>query len=138
MIKTELDSTDKENEQLPKSNNATDSVFIITAIIAAFAAGVISVVFIRYNHVQQLPDNPARYKNVQALPVGSSNVTSVGPVTNGSNSSNQTNSPSSSLGSAYTGLQNTPTGKRTPKPSSLQSSLSTTNTGQTINPNLPY
>ncbi len=137
MIKTELDNDDQDKE-LSRASNAGDRFFIITAIIVAFAAGVIAVVLIRYNRVQPLPDNPARYKNVQALPLGSQNNTSVGQITPGSNISNQANSPSSSLGSSYAGLQNTPQGKGTPKSSNLQSSSSSTSTGQTINTNLPY
>ena len=88
MIKTELDNSEQDNASTAGSKNS-DQFFIITAIVAAFVAGVIGVVLIRYNQVQKLPDNPARYKNVQPLPLGSSGSGSVGPVKSGSSLSNQ-------------------------------------------------
>ncbi len=140
MIKTEIEQTDdrKPEAALTVSSKSRLIYAIAAVVVGIFAVGGLIFLSINRTGVNRLPSNPAKYSNLSALPLGSPST--AGVVAKPSNQSSYQQSPqdAQSLGSSYTGLQNVPQDKTTPTPSQLQSGGQSTNTGQSINPALPY
>lgn len=136
MIKTEY-SDDMEDNQV--SSIKTWQVVSLT-VAALLVVGIISFLVIRMNARPGLLAPNTSSKNVSAIPLATSSSGSLIPVNSNQSSTNQSSANNSNLSSSSINLQdNLPAGNSSqPATNSLQSTNTAQNTGQTINPNLPY
>ncbi len=129
MIKSEInDDKQDDNETIPLE--ASYSYLLLSSVVVAAILVVISfAVFFSQNSSTSAPrSNSSKYKDVQALPLGTNQ-----------SSDKQASTNTSNLGAGYTGLQNVPQNNNiTPISNNIQSTGQAQNTGQFINPNLPY
>jgi hypothetical protein len=140
VIKSELgkksDQTDKGKVRGSKSLDKRAGYlafrsyyFLIVAVVIAGLLAFGSYIAVNNNSIGKAPSNSGQ--------VGSNTPLTLPLTVNGSDS--QSSAVGSSLSSSAINLQNNVTGKQNgPKASSLQSTGSALNTGQTINTSLPY
>ena len=137
MIKTEyLDDSDLSTQN---SKHKHWQVVAMLIIVAICLAGLASFIEIKFNASKVSTLAPKNNTNGLNLLLPSSPNNSL-KVSNSQPSTTQSPTNSTSLGSSSYNLQdNTPTSNNSqPTISSLQSTDTAQNTGQSINPNLPY
>jgi len=138
MIKTEYsdDSDQYSQDSKPKSWQVI-TTFIVVGICLV---GLASFIVIKVNSSKDGTLAPKNNKNDLNLVLPSSPGSSLKVSNPNPSSTTQSPASSTSLGSSSYNLQdNSPTSNNNqPSASSLQSTDSAQNTGQSINPNLPY